>query len=134
MPASSNLSALVQCKCPRCREGEMFKNPAMSKKFTEMPVLCPVCQVAFEPEPGFFWGAMYFSYAFSVGLTMLTAFSVYFLLNNPSVLVYMSFIIPVVVLASPWSLRYSRALMLHLFGGLKYDPDWKNHDLKDLER
>jgi uncharacterized protein (DUF983 family) len=134
MPASSNLSALAQCKCPRCREGEMFKNPALSKKFTEMPVLCPVCGVAFEPEPGFFWGAMYFSYAFSVGFTMLTAFLVYFLLNNPSVLVYMSFIVPVVVLASPWSLRYSRALMLHLFGGLKYDPDWKIHDLKDLER
>jgi hypothetical protein len=46
----------------------------------------------------------------------------------------MSFIVPVVVLASPWSLRYSRTLMLHLFGGLKFDPDWKNHDLKDLDR
>ncbi len=99
-----------------------------------MPVLCPVCGVAFEPEPGFFWGAMYFSYAFSVGFTMITAFLVYYFLNNPSVLVYMSFIVPVVVLASPWSLRYSRSLMLHFFGGLKFDPDWKNHSLKDLDR
>jgi len=132
--ASSNFSALIHCKCPRCHEGNMFKNPAISKKFTEMPAHCPVCGVHFEPEPGFFWGAMYFSYAFSVGLTMLTAFSVYFIFNNPSVLVYMSFIVPVVVLFSPWSLRYSRSLMLHLFGGLKFDPDWKNHDVKDLIR
>jgi hypothetical protein len=41
---------------------------------------CPVCQVRFEREPGYFFGAMYFSYALGfpiiAGLTALLAFTI----------------------------------------------------------
>jgi len=39
----------------------------------KMHLRCPVCDLLFDREPGYFLGAMYISY--SVGLGMVTAFS-----------------------------------------------------------
>ena len=33
-----------------------------------MPEACPVCQQPYEPEPGFYYGAMYVSYALNVAI------------------------------------------------------------------
>ena len=55
-------SALLQQRCPRCREGRMFKGMAA------MNDPCPVCGLVFEREPGYFFGAMYFSYFIAVAI------------------------------------------------------------------
>ena len=39
--------------------------------FTEMPTHCEVCAVPLEPEPGFYWGAMFITYAFNVATVLL---------------------------------------------------------------
>ncbi len=36
-----------------------------------MPERCPECGFYNQPEPGFYWGAMFLSYAISVALCML---------------------------------------------------------------
>lgn len=117
----STVLAILQQRCPRCHQGPLFSHSALSTKFTEMPAHCPVCQQAYEPEPGFYWGAMYISFVFSTGIMLVVGFAVYFLLNDPDTWVYILSVAVASLLFMPFSLRYSRTLMLYLFGGVRYD-------------
>ncbi|WP_257883307.1 DUF983 domain-containing protein [Hymenobacter sp. DG01] len=115
--------AMLQQRCPRCHEGHLFTHSAANPvHFAEMPDRCPVCAQAYEPEPGFYWGAMFISYAFSTAIMLTTGFLVYFLLHDPAVWVYVTSVAVVAVLLTPLSLRYSRTLMLYWFGGVRYEP------------
>ncbi len=82
---------------------------------------CPHCGVRLEPEPGFYQGAMYVGYAFTVVLILIVS-AVLYLLGNPSEWVYIGTIIGMSVLVAPLNFRYSRIVYLYSFGGLKYDP------------
>jgi hypothetical protein len=84
---------------------------------------CPHCQVNFEREPRFFDGAMYISYALSVGLFLISAFIIYMFFHPISENVYMIAIISEVVLLYPLMFRYSRIFYLYAFGGLKYQEE-----------
>ncbi|RSK24368.1 DUF983 domain-containing protein [Hymenobacter metallilatus] len=86
-----------------------------------MPAACPVCGQAYEPEPGFYWGAMYISFAFSTAIMLVVGFAVYHLLHDPDTWVYITAVAVVALVLTPLSLRYSRTLMLYLFGGVTYD-------------
>lgn len=113
--------ALLQGRCPQCREGKLFIHTAYNLgKFTKINRQCPHCGVNFEKEPRFFDGAMYISYALSVGLFLVSAFIIYRLFHPVSENVYMIAIISEVVLLYPLMFRYSRILYLYAFGGLKY--------------
>jgi len=119
---SSALAAVAQ-RCPRCHQGPLFTHSAFNlTKFADMPPACPVCGQAYEPEPGFYWGAMYISFAFSTGIMLVVGFAVYFLLHDPDTWVYIVSVAVASLLLTPLSLRYSRTLMLYWFGGISYDP------------
>jgi hypothetical protein len=81
---------------------------------------CPHCGLRLEPEPGFYQGAMYVGYAFTLILMGVISLVLY-LLGNPSEITYIITVIGVMVLLIPVNYRYSRILYLHLFGGIKYD-------------
>ena len=117
--------AIYKCKCPRCRQGDMFKNPSYSPKFYEMDENCQCCGLRFQIEPGFYFGAMYFSYAFVVAIVIIESAIIYFLFNDPQMGVYTISSIASVVLLLPLLFRYSRVLFLHLFGGISYNPSVK---------
>ncbi|AYA38996.1 DUF983 domain-containing protein [Hymenobacter oligotrophus] len=87
-----------------------------------MPEACPVCKQAYEPEPGFYWGAMYFSYGFTVAIFVISGVLLYYLANDPPLWVYISVVGGVALLSTPVVFRYSRALMLYLFGGVESRP------------
>ncbi|MBL3655967.1 DUF983 domain-containing protein [Fulvivirga sediminis] len=123
MKELSALEAVAAGKCPRCRKGKMFKYPAYNlTKFTEMNEECEHCHLKFEREPGFFIGAMYVSYAFSVALfvTVGVGLSV---LGDFSLTTYVLSTTASVLLLLPILFRYSRIIFLHAFGGVKYQPD-----------
>ena len=84
---------------------------------------CPACNQHYEPEPGFYWGAMYISYAFSVAIVVAVGIAVFVLAHDPDTWVYITCVAVVSLLFTPLSLRYSRTLMLYLFGGIQYRPD-----------
>ena len=46
---------------------------------------------------------------------------IYYLLDDPDTWVYVAIVTGVTLLFTPLILRYSRALMLYLFGGAQYD-------------
>jgi hypothetical protein len=72
------------------------------------------------PEPGFYIGAMYISYAFNVILLITIGVSLYTLTDAPD-WVYISSIIGVSFLLVPFSFRYSRIIFLYAFGGPTYN-------------
>ncbi|MCA8831277.1 MULTISPECIES: DUF983 domain-containing protein [Hymenobacter] len=118
----STVVSILQQRCPRCHQGPLFTHSALNlAHFTEMPEACPVCGQAYEPEPGFYWGAMYISFAFSTAIMLVVGFAVYYLLNDPDTWVYITAVAVVALILTPLSLRYSRTLMLYLFGGVRYD-------------
>lgn len=59
-------------RCPRCRVGSIFRD-SIFRGFPEMHERCPVCDLKFEREPGYFLGAMYVSYALGLGIVALFA-------------------------------------------------------------
>lgn len=81
---------------------------------------CPVCKANFEPEPGFYYGAMYISYALNVAV-VITAFVASIILFDrlPLWILLVNAITPVLILF-PLNFRISRSVMLHLFGGISY--------------
>ncbi len=126
MAPPSTLKAVLWAKCPRCRRGNMFSYSALHiTKFDQMPEQCPVCRFRFEIEPGFFWGAMYFSYAFSVGIVVAVGVLLYYLANDPPTWVYLAVVTGIILISTSLLFRYARVLMLYMFGSVHYDP---HHD------
>jgi hypothetical protein len=85
---------------------------------------CPHCEVRLEPEPGFYQGAMFVGY----GITMVVAIIVSLILyelGSPADWVYISTFLCVMVLIIPFNYRYSRIIYLHLFGGIAFDPHYR---------
>lgn len=93
------------------------------KKFDKMYKQCSQCGLDFEVEPGFYTGAMYVSYAFSVAIFVIVGFFIYLFLNDPEIYVYVLSILFTLVVLFPVLFRYSRVIYLHLFGGVHYEPD-----------
>ncbi len=121
MPRRNQLQAIVLEKCPRCRQGNMFAYPLYQvTKFDKMHKACPHCHYVFEQEPRFFDGAMYVSYALSVGLFLSVGLVLYTFFGNPETWVYVTTVVVLNVLLVPSFFRYSRVLFIHLFGGVKY--------------
>jgi uncharacterized protein (DUF983 family) len=61
----STLRSILQQRCPRCRIGGIF-HYSISRGFPKMCERCSICDLRFEREPGYFLGAMYFSFAMGV--------------------------------------------------------------------
>ncbi|MEM6299373.1 MAG: DUF983 domain-containing protein [Bacteroidota bacterium] len=101
----------------------MFKYSLFSFRFSATHERCSVCDLRYEIEPGFFWGAMYISYAFSVAIVAAVIIGTTVLMTEPSYWNYIIHVVIALLLFSPVSFRYARVLMLHLFSGVKYDPE-----------
>ncbi|MBY0425892.1 MAG: DUF983 domain-containing protein [Cytophagales bacterium] len=84
-----------------------------------MHEVCPVCNLRFQVEPGFFTGAMYFSYGVSVFLIVTVTVILSVLFNQPPIWVYILMIVSISLAITPLNFRYSRIMMLYLFGGVK---------------
>src|SRR5947209_1498918 len=91
-------------RCPRCREGRMFRSTF------SMNDPCPVCGMAFEREPGYFFGAMYVSYGLSVLILSPIFFTLQWLLPGwPGTLVVLLAALAYLPF-TPAVFRYSRVI------------------------
>jgi uncharacterized protein (DUF983 family) len=64
--------SILRQRCPRCRMGSIFLS-SIFRGFPKMHERCPVCNLRFDREPGYFLGAMYISYA--LGLAIIALFA-----------------------------------------------------------
>jgi hypothetical protein len=90
----------------------------------EMHEHCPKCGYKYEIEVGFFWGAMYVSYALNAGI-FLAALTLLLLFDLPFVYFVVGLSLLIVALM-PILNRYSRVLMSHLFSGAQYNSNALN--------
>ena len=87
---------------------------------------CLVCEQTFEPEPGFYFGAMFISYGILVIMSILTWLILFFAFH-PAFAVYVVVIIILNVLLLPFIFRFSRTLYLYGFGGISFDKNILNN-------
>ncbi|MCW5911884.1 MAG: DUF983 domain-containing protein [Cyclobacteriaceae bacterium] len=120
MPGETNtLSSIWHARCPRCRKGNIFKHRLVQfTRFAAMNSECPVCKASFNPEPGFYFGAMFVSYAFTVAI-MVAVWLALYVLADPADWIYGIGLVVGAVVFSPLSFRLSRVLWLYWFGGHK---------------
>lgn len=104
--------SFLKGKCPRCRTGDVFEYPLSNIfKFSRTKTHCGHCGLKYEAEPGFYYGAMYVSYAFSVGLLLMTAI---LYLNYDWPMFKVLLFTPIVAICLlPFMFRYSRLIMLY---------------------
>lgn len=117
---SSKLYSIFGFKCPKCHESNLFDTPTFSfKRPFEMKDRCEVCGQRFEPEPGFYFGAMFISYIFMgffcLGFTAFFHWIVGWSINA-------SFLLLIVVCAIffVYIFRLARAIWINLI--VNYDP------------
>ena len=61
----SALRAILLQRCPRCRLGGIFRY-SIFKGWPKMCERCPVCDLKFQREEGYFLGAMYISFGLAL--------------------------------------------------------------------
>ena len=111
--STSKITAVLQSKCPRCRTGRMFEGPVYGLKKQKMHEHCPHCGFKFEIEPGYFYAAMYVSYAFSVAEIVTLALITAFFTHSESPWLYLGVLFVAIIAFAPFNLRYSRLVLLH---------------------
>ncbi|MGY3052379.1 uncharacterized protein (DUF983 family) [Pedobacter sp. UYEF25] len=126
MEEISKFKAVFQQKCPRCRKGDIFKGHAYDFKNQKTNINCSWCNLRFEREPGFFYVAMFVSYAISVAEIITIGVCLYVFglpLLYENFLYYWGIIVLGVLFLSPINYRVSRVMLLHwLTPGLHYVP------------
>lgn len=115
-------SSILKQRCPRCRKGELFLfKPYNISSFLKMPERCPHCHLKYEVEPGFWWGAMYITYALNTGI-FLAGLILYFI-YKPPIPAVIAGIFVANLLFLPHMVRYSRTLMLYLFAQIGFSKE-----------
>lgn len=129
LPKGSKLYSIFKYKCPRCHQGEVFesKNPYNLSKMFDMHETCSHCELRYEFEPGFFYGAMYVSYALTVALGVAT-YIIMQLFFEASVIQVIGVLVAALIVGSPLVLRLSRIIWMNLF--IKYEPEKRGANLK----
>jgi uncharacterized protein (DUF983 family) len=113
------IRAILRQRCPRCREGPIFRVPVWRGPLTIWE-RCPVCGLKYEREPGYFLGAMYFSYILSIPPGLILVLLIWRLTRwQFDVVMGAAFLayLPLVPVVSRWS----RVLWMYL--DRTFDPD-----------
>ena len=112
----SKLYSIFKMKCPSCHEGDFFttKNAYNLKNVAEMHARCPVCNQSYEPEPNFYYGSMYVSYAYTVALFVAIMVLVKGILGY-NIWVALGVLAVILFAAWPYLFRLSRITWLNMF-------------------
>jgi len=127
------LYSVFHFNCPRCHEGKLFKGgfSYSFSKITDMHTHCPNCNLKFEREPGFFYGAMYVSYALTVAIWVALAVVFYVLSDKFNPWLFMFFGIVILLILLPGIYRLSRAVWLAMFVSYEKEEERSEKDIKE---
>lgn len=113
-PDRSALKIIFKAKCPKCGQGDMFKhpNPYNLKHYDKMNRYCSNCNMDFENETGFYYGAMYVSYAFSISLSVINFIWTILAFGFGKIWIFLSINTAMLIILWPFIFRASRVLYL----------------------
>ncbi len=132
----SYLGSVLSCRCPRCREGKLFKNPlsVKLKQNMEMNKTCPVCGQPTEIEVGFYYGTSYVSYVLTVALSVATLVAWWVIIGlsteDNRFFYWLGFNAIFLIALQPWLMRLSRSLWISWF--VKYEINWQKSQPVDV--
>lgn len=110
------LLEVLKSKCPNCGKGNIFSYSGniFLLKMPEMNKRCNNCNYKFEKETGFFFGAMFVSYA--IAAAVMVAFMVvgWYLLKMDPLDVFIAIVI-MIIFSSTWNFRLSRTIWIYMF-------------------
>ena len=120
----TRLYSIFKMKCPRCHEGDFFQaHPYNLKKAGDIYTHCSSCNVKYSKEPGFYYGAMYVSYALGVAVfvALWVMFNLFF--EEVSVGIQLFTIIGISILLTPYLYALSKIIWANLF--IRYDESFR---------
>lgn len=117
----SKLYSIFRFKCPHCHEGEFFVdgNPYNLLKAGDIHERCSVCHRKYQPEPGFYYGAMYVAYALAVAVLVAAYVATMVLYPSASTGASVTIVLVVLVLLTPLIYALSKTIYAGLFLGYK---------------
>ena len=120
----SKLYSILFNLCPKCHEGRFWKtnNPFKNilLKNSESSISCEICLIKYELETGFWYGAMYISYAIGVALMLFLWGILSFFFPLIDVLLLISLVVIGILIFSPINYHISRLIWINIF--IKYQP------------
>lgn len=137
-PHRSYLTSVLNCYCPRCREGKLFKHSTTIrlKRNMQMYERCIVCGQITDLEVGFYYGTGYVSYLIALFISALSFFTwwliIGFSFSDNRFTYWIIFNSLMLILMQAWLMRFSRSLWISCF--VRYDPDWQTTKPRDSER
>ncbi|GAA4446313.1 DUF983 domain-containing protein [Ravibacter arvi] len=113
----TRLYSVLFNRCPKCHEGKFFKHDSAYwpvREFDKMNQSCSHCGESFMPEPGFYYGAMYLSYAFYVGV-ILIAVPIGLKWLDFDITQLITWLIPLFIILTPIFFRMARRAWITIF-------------------
>ncbi|WP_207432676.1 DUF983 domain-containing protein [Sabulibacter ruber] len=100
----------------------MFENNSLLswRNFSQMKECCPVCKQLYEPEPGYYYGAMFVSYALTTGPTLAIVALMMIFSEEITTWMFVGALVLALVLFLPAIFKLSRAIWINIF--ISYDP------------
>ena len=115
----NKLNSILKNKCPKCGNGDFFinENPYLNILFHNgnCHKNCSSCDLKYELEPGFFYGAMYVSYALAIGLGCFLLILFISILGKEDILILIAIIGISILIFSPINYYLSRLLWINIF-------------------
>lgn len=112
----TKLYSILNFKCPYCHEGQFFKaHPYNLRRAGDLLERCPVCQRKYSIEPGFYYGAMYVSYAMTVAVAVSIWMAILVLAPDMSLDRQVGLIATVIVLGAPLFYALSKITWANMF-------------------
>jgi len=139
-PRPPYILSLLGNKCPRCRQGYLFKSKnayeLKESRYIKMHEKCPVCGQPTELEVGFYYGTGYVSYALTVAFSVATFIAWWVLIGisiyDNRIFYWLTINSVTLLILQPVLMRLSRTMWLSWF--VKYDPDWEKHKPEESDR
>lgn len=120
----SKLYSILSGSCPKCHQESMYfdKKAYSITNILQMNENCSHCNLKYQIEPSFFFGAMYVSYALNVVLIVATFIVAFFGFHAKITAIFISVIVAL-ILFFPIIMRLSRNIYINIF--VDYDSNFK---------
>jgi len=113
--------SIFYLQCPRCQEESMFETGSWSfKKSFDMRDRCSKCNLNYNPEPGYYYGAMFISYIWTAWFCLLFMGIFFWGLGFPQNTAW-AMLITFMVVNFVYIFRISRLMWINI--NVRFDPN-----------
>jgi len=128
MKTRSATVSILSMRCPRCREGKMFPEHTLySGRFMKMNQSCSCCGQSFMPEPAYYFGAMFISYALNAAYFIAIWVALYAALEEIPLTLLLTAVVATIIGLLPITFRLSRVLWIYIFVSYEDTTPYRNN-------